>query len=607
MSVASLAAEHLRITHPIHRNLGWLLLIALLLALVISGFMAAPEVALQYWYLLAAPLILSAFRFGLRGALFCSVLCVLVLLATFRTAEEAIFQLAIFVERVVSASTSPDQARDLAVQLTDLRSADPQTAFGRGLTGLGLVIFGAAMLGSSVDDRDRAHLLLERAFTQLKRYFSPQVIRTIVSQDRLDSHTRASRKEITVLFTDVRGFTALSERLEPEETAALLNEFFAAATEEIFRLDGTLDKYLGDGVMAFFGDPVWYPDHAERAFRAALGIQRRVRELQSLWESQGRAAFGVGIGISTGHAIVGNTGSPSRMEYTAIGSVVNVAARLTDLARAGEILTTRRTYWRVQQLLEGVPREATQVKGFSRPVEIVEVKGARMARRAEEAAVNERLALLIAHVVSDSGYRGMLFGSPEEAARKYHLANDELHLAQHVAVLSAYPIFQGLPALEIATLIANSVVKEYGEGTVVVSQGSVGDEFFVVLKGNVVIGAVDDQRREHHIGSLARGDYFGELSLFYDTPRTANVRASSPCTLLVLHADNFYAVMRQAPRLRSLIEGAAKGRLTQPLPSRPWDRAPASPQPAPLPLVARNGHSNGAARLTTVGAGPSAR
>src|SRR5262249_28660587 len=156
-----------------------------------------------------------------------------------------------FLQRLISVASTPDEARQIALQLADLRAADPQTNFARAVLGLFLVCISSILLGSSVDNRARATELLQRAFNKLRRYFSPQIIETIIAQnDDGDLYVTSSRKEITLLFADLRGFTALSERMEPEEIARLLNEFFTAMTDEIFQEDGTLDKYLGDGVMA---------------------------------------------------------------------------------------------------------------------------------------------------------------------------------------------------------------------------------------------------------------------------------------------------------------------------------------------------------------------
>jgi len=567
-----------RVTDRRGNTVVWVTIIALLLLAIGVGLLAAPQAALQHWYLLSVPLLLAALRFGLRGAVACAIMSVLVLLIVFQAAGRSVGEVTLLLERLLSASTSPDEAQSLARQLADLSAADPQTTFARGLVGLLLTIIGTAVLGSSIDNRDRATRLLERAFNLLRRYFSPQVIDSILAQEgETDLGVISARKEVTILFADLRGFTALSERLEPEETAQLLNEFFEAMTQEIFRQDGTLDKFIGDAVMAIFGDPVWHPDHPERAFRAGVAMQQRMQDLQSFWRSQGRETIGMGIGISTGPAIVGNVGATTRIEYTAIGSTVNIASRLTDLARAGQIFTTRKTYWRVQHMVEGVPREPTSVKGFANPVEIVEIMGTRLVSRPGEAQENRRLAELVSRVVDDSAFRALLLGSPEEATATYSLTDEERMLAQYVAILSGYPIFRSVPAGEIALLLASVSVEQYREGAIIVQQGAIENKFYIILRGDVVVTVLDELGRERHVASQATGDHFGELALLYDTPRTATVRTTSPVTLLVLHREQFYKVLDAAPNLRQKIEDAATSRLTGPLSRRDLQAAANSP------------------------------
>ncbi|GEM_PF-1869244 len=557
------------ITENRRQALVWGGIIALLLLGIGLGLIAAPGVALQFWYLLSVPLLLSALRFGFRGTMVCAIACVFILILVFQSTWQAFGgQLTNLFDRVLTASTNPSEAQGLVLQIIDLNTADPQTTFARGLAGLVLVIIGSATLGASIDNRNRSTRLLERAFNLLRRYFSPQIIDSILSRESLDSLEAISeRKEVTILFADLRGFTALSERLEPEETATLLNEFFDAMTEEIFKQDGTLDKFIGDAVMAIFGDPVWYADHPERAFKAALGMQQRMRELQSYWQAEGREGTGMGVGLSTGHAIVGNIGAKNRIEYTAIGSTVNIASRMTDIARAGQIITTRKTYWRVQHLVEGVPREPTLVKGFANPVEIVEILGTRLVTRPDEERADARIAEVISHVVTDSAFRAMILGSPNEAMSSYGLSESERQLAQQVATLSGYAIFRDVDAGEIATLMASVSVEQYREGAVIVRQGAIEDTFYIISRGEVVVTVLDEFGRERHIASLATGDHFGEVALLFDTPRTATVRTSAPTTLLVLHREAFYRVMDVVPRIREKITAAANARLSSAFPA----------------------------------------
>jgi hypothetical protein len=290
----------------------------------------------------------------------------------------------------------------------------------------------------------------------------------------------------------------------------------------------------------------------------------------------------MGIGISTGHAVVGNTGSAERMDYTAIGSTVNIAARLTDLARGGEILTTRKTYWRVQHVVEGMPREPVSVKGFAQPVEIVEVVGARLVPQDAEAATDGRVAEIIRRVVEDSAFRALVLGSPDEATAMFGLTDEQRDLAQHIAVLRGYPIFQDVPADEIAHLVESVAVESYRQGTVVVRQGTQEDGFYVIARGDVTVTAVDELERERHIASLARGDCFGEVALLFDTPRTATVRAASDSTFLVLRADRFYDVLDRTPVLRDKLEALGRSRMDQPFVPRRGE----APFPVPDDVMA---------------------
>jgi len=165
-----------------------------------------------------------------------------------------------------------------------------------------------------------------------------------------------------VLFVDVRGFTSLAERLPPAEVAQRLNRFYALASKAIFHYDGTLDKLVGDQVMAFFGAPLYAEDHPARAVQVAVRILEGVRDL-----AQG-GGLKVGAGIATGEAFVGNVGEGAVTDYTVLGDTVNVAARLQGAAAAGEILLTEETYAHVAAKYPDVPGRELELKGKSEPV-----------------------------------------------------------------------------------------------------------------------------------------------------------------------------------------------------------------------------------------------
>ena len=558
-------------TKQTSREWLWIIIIGLMVVGISTQFAATAEVALNYWYLLSVPLIVAAFHFGLRGAAAIAVLTVIVLLGVFFAAGQVVVQVTGAMDRLLASSTSPEEIRNLAASLADLRAVDPQTGALRAITGLLLVIASSLLMGAAVDGRRRTTGLLGEAL-QLRRYFSQGLAEAITSS----AHPlTAARKEVTLLFADLRNFTSLSERLAPEELVGILNEYLTAMTEEIVRHDGTVDKYIGDGIMAFFGDPIWFADHSERAFHASIAMQQRMEELQSKWQAEGREGTGIGIGIATGHATVGNIGSPMLMGYTAVGSVVNVSSRLSDLAAAGQILTTAKTYWRVQSAIEGTPREPTAVKGFPYPVEIVEVVGTRAIARAHGTTVSEALVGVVSHIVGDPVYRASLLASGPDGVSITALTKAESSLAQQVAILCGYPIFQGVPAVEIALLMEAASLETYGSGTVVVHQGAAEDKFYLILGGDVAVTALDEMNRQFHVASLARGDHFGEVALFFDTPRNATVRTTSESHLAVLRRDKFYEVLGESPTLRERIEGAARRRAGANL-ATVWEEKPSA-------------------------------
>ncbi len=212
---------------------------------------------------------------------------------------------------------------------------------------------------------------LERA-RRLKRYLSPQLAESIISGER-DVTLRPSRKFLTTFFSDVRGFTSATERMEPEQLVDHLNDYLAEMTEIVFRHGGTLDKYVGDALMVFFGDPLPQPDHAERAVKMGLEMRERMIDLHETWMRKYRESFKIGIGISTGWVTVGDIGTPARSDYTVLGNEVNIASRLADRAEAGQILITERTMLEVEGIVEGTPIDEVSLKGINRPIKVFEV------------------------------------------------------------------------------------------------------------------------------------------------------------------------------------------------------------------------------------------
>ena len=200
---------------------------------------------------------------------------------------------------------------------------------------------------------------------RLKRYLSPQVAETILGED--ENLFKSHRREITVVFLDLRGFTAFSDSAEPEEVMEVLRGYHAQMGKLIFQYGGTLERFAGDGIMIFFNDPIPCTDHTAKAVRMALDMQTKVEELRKDW-LKGGYDLDLGIGLAAGYATLGNIGFEGRMDYGAIGNVTNLAARLCAEARARQILTNQKTLSKIEDLVEVEPLEELQLKGVSRPV-----------------------------------------------------------------------------------------------------------------------------------------------------------------------------------------------------------------------------------------------
>lgn len=200
---------------------------------------------------------------------------------------------------------------------------------------------------------------------RLKRYLSPQIAETLLKGD--DDVFKSHRREITVVFLDLRGFTAFSDSAEPEEVMELLKSYHAEMGKLIFKYEGTLERFAGDGIMIFFNDPIRCENHTEKAVRMAVEMRARVQDLRADWYKKGYE-LDLGIGLAASYATLGNIGFEGRMDYGAVGNVTNLAARLSDEAKGGQILTNQKTLSRVENLVESVFVEELRLKGFHRPI-----------------------------------------------------------------------------------------------------------------------------------------------------------------------------------------------------------------------------------------------
>jgi len=213
---------------------------------------------------------------------------------------------------------------------------------------------------------------------RLRRFLAPQLAELIVDSGD-ESFLESHRREIVVVFCDLRGFTTFAEASEPEEVMGVLEEFHAALGDLIFRFEGTLERFAGDGLMVFFNDPVRCDDGPARAIRMSVAMRTRVRGLAESWARRGHD-LALGIGIAQGYATLGRIGFEGRHDYAAIGSVTNLASRLCDVAEPWQILVTERVFSAAGPLAVGEDTGTRELRGFSRSVHAFDVKGIDSAR-----------------------------------------------------------------------------------------------------------------------------------------------------------------------------------------------------------------------------------
>ena len=215
----------------------------------------------------------------------------------------------------------------------------------------------------SLEERVEKQLGEIERIRRLERFLAPQVAQLIASSDGHDALLDSHRREVTVVFCDLRGFTAFTEATEPEEAMNVLREYHAALGELIFRYEGTLDRYAGDGVMILFNAPIQFADHTKRAVKMAVEMRDAIGALTQNWRNRGHS-LGFGVGIALGYATLGQIGFEQRLEYAAIGSVTNLASRLCDEAKAGQIVVIQARLRHGRAMGRGRPARRSAPQGL---------------------------------------------------------------------------------------------------------------------------------------------------------------------------------------------------------------------------------------------------
>ena len=230
-------------------------------------------------------------------------------------------------------------------------------------------IAAVAIENGQFSDRIRREALVRSNF---ERFFTPHLAARIAnSPDAVK--LGGDKRPVAVLFSDIRGFTALSEKLNPDTMAKLLTEYFTEMVDCVFEHGGTLDKFIGDAVMAQWGAPLGEEDDCDRAMAAALDMMTKLDALNIRWTAEGRPIVEIGVGLNFGEAFAGNIGSIRRLEYTVIGDTVNTASRLCSAAKKGEILISEELRSRLKKPPQMVAMEPMSLKGKSQPVPVFKV------------------------------------------------------------------------------------------------------------------------------------------------------------------------------------------------------------------------------------------
>ena len=234
---------------------------------------------------------------------------------------------------------------------------------------------------AELESRVQAQVEDLQRVNRLRRFLSPQLVELVIdsgNEDFLHSH----RREIVVVFCDLRGFTPFAESSEPEEVMGVLHEYHEALGNLIFAYGGTLERFTGDGLMVFFNDPLPVDDAPERALRMSVAMRERVRVLAEGWQRRGHD-LALGIGIAQGFATLGRIGFEGRFDYAAIGSVTNLAARLCGAAEPWQVLASQRVFHAAEPVADGKQIGELDLRGFSRPARVFEITSVNQQQKLE--------------------------------------------------------------------------------------------------------------------------------------------------------------------------------------------------------------------------------
>jgi adenylate cyclase len=282
----------------------------------------------------------------------------------------------VIMQGIRSTMTVPLLHRDELLGIMHLDSMIATNAF----TEKDLQIFGgiASQAAVAIHNSELARKIEQEAKTraQFQRLLSPNLVDQVV-QGKLQLEKGGALSEITLLFSDIRGFTSMSESREPQEIVRMLNEYFELMVDVIFKYEGTLDKFVGDEVIALFGAPVAMEKAELKAVQCALDMMRVLSEWNRTRAAEGQNEINIGIGINTGTVVTGAIGSSRALQYTAIGDAVNTASRLCSVAQAGQIILSEATYRKVQDVVAAVPLPPVRVKGKAEELRVYNAVGLR--------------------------------------------------------------------------------------------------------------------------------------------------------------------------------------------------------------------------------------